>query len=158
MSCPCVISHVMTMSANLLSLFTGTCSTSLGMCASILLPLVGLLAMSLHLLCDMSWSGVLLIILLFSEIFILIGKYRPYEHCVPPQQPDLPLALCTAVATTYWSASVGTLQNTSLQYFVCFEFILFHWKPLQSNINDCLEWFVPCFCAFYFWILLSLLY
>ena len=55
--------------------FTGTCSTFLGMCASIQMSLVGLLAMSLRHFCDMSWSGVWLIILLFSEIFILIGKY-----------------------------------------------------------------------------------
>ena len=93
--------------------FIGTCSTFLGMCACIQLSLVGLLVMSSRHLSDMMWSGVLLIILLFSEIFILIGKYRPYEHCVPPQQPDLPLALCTAVATTYGSASVGTLQKPS---------------------------------------------
>jgi len=138
--------------------FIGTCSTFLGMCACIQLSLVGLLVMSSRHLCDMSWLEVLLIILLYSEILILIRKYRPYEHRVPPQQPGLPLALCTAVATTYGSASVGALQNTSLQYFVCFEFILYHWKPLQSIINACLEWFVPCFFAFYFWILLSLLY
>ena len=45
------------------------------MCASIQLSLVGLLFMSSRHLCDMSWLGVLLIILLFSENFILIGKY-----------------------------------------------------------------------------------
>jgi len=62
--------------------FTGTCSTFLGMRASIHLSLVGLLVMSSRHLCDISWSGVLLIILMFSEIFILIGKYRPYTSTV----------------------------------------------------------------------------
>jgi len=56
--------------------FTGTCSMFLGMCASIQLSFVGLLVMSSRHLCDMSWSGVLLIIILFSEIIILIGKYH----------------------------------------------------------------------------------
>ena len=54
--------------------FTGTCSTFLGMCASSQLSL--LLVMSSCHLCDMSWSGVSLIIFLFSAIFILIGKYQ----------------------------------------------------------------------------------
>jgi len=45
------------------------------MCASIQLSLVGLLVTSSRHLCDMSWLGVLLIILLFSEFFILFGKY-----------------------------------------------------------------------------------
>jgi len=48
----------------------------MGMCASIQMSLVGLLVMSSLHLCVMSWSGILLIILLFSEIFILIGKYH----------------------------------------------------------------------------------
>ena len=58
--------------------FTGTCSTFLGMCASIQLSLFGLLVMSSRHLCDISWSGVLLMILLFWEILILIliGKYH----------------------------------------------------------------------------------
>jgi len=56
--------------------FTGTCSTFLGMCASIQMSLVRLLVVSSRHLCDMSWSGVLLIILLLSEIFILIEKYN----------------------------------------------------------------------------------
>jgi len=46
------------------------------MCASIQLSLVGSLVMSSRYLCDMSWSGVLLIILLFSEVFLLIGKFH----------------------------------------------------------------------------------
>ena len=76
MSCPWVISHMMTMSPNPVLFFTGTCSTYLGMCACIQLSLVGFLLMSSRHLCDMSWLGVLVMILLFSHIFILIGKYH----------------------------------------------------------------------------------
>jgi len=69
-SCPWVISHMMTMSPNLISLFAVTCFTFLGMCASIQLSLVGLLVMSSRHLCDMSWSGVLLISFFFAEIWM----------------------------------------------------------------------------------------
>ena len=55
--------------------FTGSCFMLWGMCASIQLSLVGLFLMSSRHLRDMSWLGVLLIILLFSEFFILFGKY-----------------------------------------------------------------------------------
>jgi len=53
--------------------FTRSCSTLLVMCACIQLSLVGLLLMSSRHFCDMSWY--LLIILLFSELFIWFGKY-----------------------------------------------------------------------------------
>jgi len=46
------------------------------MCTFIQVSLVWLLVMSSRHLCDMSWSGVLLICFLFSENFILIGKYH----------------------------------------------------------------------------------
>ena len=54
--------------------FTGSSSTLLGMWACIQLSLVGLLILSSRHLCDMSWLGVLLIILFFSIFFIWFGK------------------------------------------------------------------------------------
>ena len=76
MSCAWVISHMITMSPNLISVFHRDLFYVLRICASIQMSLVGLLVMLLRHPCDMSWSGVLLIILLFSEIFILIEKYH----------------------------------------------------------------------------------
>jgi len=55
--------------------FTGSSSTLLGMWACIQLSLVGLLVLSSRHRCDMSWLGVLLIILFFSIFFIWFGKY-----------------------------------------------------------------------------------
>ena len=74
-SCLWVISHMMNMCPNLISLLHRILFYVLGMCASIQLSLVGLfLILSRH-LGDMSWLGVLLMIILFSEFLILIGKY-----------------------------------------------------------------------------------
>jgi len=80
MSCAWVMSHMMTMSPNLISLFHRDLFHVLGdvyfysdvprwvTCYVIASPLW-------H-----SWLGVLLIILLFSEIFILIGKYHLFMY------------------------------------------------------------------------------
>ena len=159
MSCAWVMSHMMTMSPNLISLFHRDLFYVLG---DVCFYSVVSRWVTCYVVASPFWHDVIGSLVDYSFVFrtfFFDSKIPPvYEHRGPPQQPGLPLALCTAVATTYGSASVGALQNTSLQYFVCFEFILYHWKPLQSIINACLEWFVPCFFAFYFWILLSLLY
>ena len=76
MSCPWVISHMMTMSPNPISLFHRDLFYVFGdVCLYSAVSRWVSCYVARH-LCDMSWSGVLVMILLFSHIFILIGKYH----------------------------------------------------------------------------------
>ena len=63
------------------SFFTGSCFTLLGMCGSIQLSLVGLFLMSSRHLCDMSWLGVLLIILFFQNFWFCL-EHALYCLCI----------------------------------------------------------------------------
>ena len=61
--------------------FTGSSSTLIGMWACIQLSLVGLLVLSSRHLCDMSWLGVLWLILFFS-IFLFGLENTLYSLCI----------------------------------------------------------------------------
>jgi len=76
MSCPWVISHMMTMSPNPIFLFHRDLFYVFeDVCLYSAVSRWVSCYVARH-LCDMSWSGVLVMIFLFSQIFIFIGKYH----------------------------------------------------------------------------------